>query len=120
MCGIINLSFIYKSGFIFFSTQVGFSPLNPGKVNFEGLVHLLRYIRDNTNLGLWYYANIEDVPISDILIQDSINKESQLMVFYDYRWEDYPYTVRSIVEYIVFYQGRPIDHLIHVPGTVSK
>ena len=25
---------------------------NPGKVNFEGLVHLLRYIRDNKTLGL--------------------------------------------------------------------
>ena len=25
---------------------------NPGKVHFEGLVHLLRYIRDNKTLGL--------------------------------------------------------------------
>ena len=25
---------------------------NPGKVHYEGLVHLLRYIRDNNNLGL--------------------------------------------------------------------
>ena len=25
---------------------------NPGKVQFEGLVHLLRYIRDNKTLGL--------------------------------------------------------------------
>ena len=29
---------------------------NPGKVHFEGLVHLLRYIRDNNTLGLKYYA----------------------------------------------------------------
>ena len=33
---------------------------NPGKVHFEGLVHLLRYIRDNKNLGLKYYADIND------------------------------------------------------------
>ena len=38
-------------------------PSNPGKVNFEGLVHLLRYIRDNNNLSLVYYANIEHEPI---------------------------------------------------------
>ena len=25
---------------------------NPGKVRFEGLIHLLRYIRDNNTLGL--------------------------------------------------------------------
>ena len=30
---------------------------NHGKVHFEGLVHLLRYIRDNKTLGLKYYAN---------------------------------------------------------------
>ena len=32
---------------------------NPGKVHFEGLVHLLRYIRDNKTLGLMYYADLE-------------------------------------------------------------
>ena len=53
---------------------------NPGKVKFESLVHLLRYIRDNKILGLKYYANIEDVPLSDILIRARINTEDQLMV----------------------------------------
>ena len=44
----------------------------PGKVQFEGLVYLLRYIRDNETLGLQYYANIHDTPVSDLLIQASI------------------------------------------------
>ena len=44
-----------------FSTRVDFSfalhklaklSANPGNVHFEGLVHLLRYIRDNKTLGL--------------------------------------------------------------------
>ena len=50
---------------LFFSVQK-FSKFssNPGKVHFEGLVHLLRYIRDNDNLGLIYYAKIEDAPLS--------------------------------------------------------
>ena len=46
--------------------------LGPGKVNFESLVHNLRYIRDNNNLGLKYYAKIEDSPLSDLLRQVSI------------------------------------------------
>ena len=33
---------------------------DPGKVHFEGLVHLLRYIRDNKTLGLKYYADMND------------------------------------------------------------
>ena len=35
---------------------------NTGKVHFEGLVHLLRYIRDNKTLGLKYYADMNDAP----------------------------------------------------------
>ena len=45
---------------------------NPGKVNFEGLVHLLRYIRYNKNLGLKYYADMNDAPLTDLLRQASI------------------------------------------------
>ena len=33
---------------------------NPGIVNFDCLVHLLRYIRENKKLGLEYYSKIED------------------------------------------------------------
>ena len=45
----------------------------PGKVHFEGLVHLLRYIRDNKTLGLKYYTDMKDTPVSDLLRQDSID-----------------------------------------------
>ena len=40
---------------------------NHGKVHSEGLVHLLRYIRDNKSLGLKYYDDMNDTPVSDIL-----------------------------------------------------
>ena len=46
----------------------------PGKVHFEGLVHLLRYIRDNKNLGLKYYADLNDAPVTDLLRQANISK----------------------------------------------
>ena len=35
---------------------------NTGKVRFEGLVHLLRNIRDNKTLGLKHYADMNDAP----------------------------------------------------------
>ena len=54
---------------------------NPGKVHFEGLVHLLMYIRDNKTLGLKYYANINYAPVFDLLRQASIKNENQLMDF---------------------------------------
>ena len=59
---------------------------NPGKVNFEVLVHLLRYIRDNKDVGLKYYVDMNDALVSDILRQASIKNENQLMFFSDYIW----------------------------------
>ena len=92
----------------------------PDKVYFEGWVQLLRYIKENKNLSLKYYAKIEDKPLSEILIQASINTENQLMVLSDSNWQDFPDTGRSTGAFIVFYQGGPIDNFTHVPGPVDQ
>ena len=54
---------------------------NTGKVHFEGLVHLLRYIRDNKTLGLKYYADLNHAPVTDILRQANIKTKNHLMDF---------------------------------------
>ena len=95
-------------------------PSDPGKVHFEGLVHLLRYIRYNKNLGLRYYSKIEDALLSEILIQASIRTEKQSMVFSAYICKDCQDTGISTGAYVVFYQGGAIDHCTHVPGPVSQ
>ena len=59
---------------------------NPGKVQFEGLVHLLRYIRDNKTLGLKYYADLNDAPVTDILRQANIETKNHLMALSDSSW----------------------------------
>ena len=46
---------------------------NPGEVHFEGFLHLLRFITDNKTLGLNYYSDIKDSPLSDLLRQANIN-----------------------------------------------
>ena len=56
---------------------------NPGEIYIEVLVQCLGYIRDNKNLGLEYYARIEDTPISYLFRQAIINYDNPLMVFYD-------------------------------------
>ena len=68
---------------------------NPGKVHFEGLVHLLSYIRDNKTLVLKYYADMNDAPVSDLLRQTSIKTDNHLMDFSDYSWQYCPDTSRS-------------------------
>ena len=56
---------------------------NSGKVHFEGLVHLLRYIRDNKTLGLKYYADMKEPPLSDLLRQANIKTDNQLVALSD-------------------------------------
>ena len=93
---------------------------NPGKVHFEGLVHLLIHIRENKTLGLKYYADLNDAPVTDLLIQANINTKNNLIAFSDSSWQDFLDTGRSIGAYIIFYQGGPMNHGTHVPGPLAK
>ena len=84
------------------------------------MVHLLRYIRDNKTLGLNYDADMKDATLFDLLIQASSKTENQLMAFYISSWQGCPDTCRSTGAYMIFYQGVPIDHVIHVPVPVAQ
>ena len=69
---------------------------------------------------LKYYADMKDVHLSNLLRKANIKTDNQLMVFYDSSRQDCPENVRSIREYIIFYQCGLIDNVTHVPGPVSK
>ena len=56
----VDLSFAVKKLEKFSSKTV--------KVHFEGLVHILGYIRENRTLGLKYHADMNDAHVSDLLI----------------------------------------------------
>ena len=93
---------------------------NPGKVYFEGLVHILRYIKENKTLGLKHYADMNDAPVTDLLRQASIKTENHLIDFSGFSWQDFPDTEIITGAYIIFYQVGSIDHGTHVPGPVSQ
>ena len=93
---------------------------NPGKVYFDGLVHLFIYISDNKTLDLNYYADLKDAPLSEMLRQPNIKTDYQVTALTYYIWKYFSYTVRSIGSYMIFYQGGKIDHGTHVSGPVSQ
>ena len=93
---------------------------NPRKLQFEVLVHLLRYIRDNKTMGLKYYADMNYAPVCDLLIKSSIKTWNHLMAFSDSSWQDCPDTCRSTGSYIILYRGGPIYHGTHVPVPVAQ
>ena len=117
--GNINIHYrAFIGSFIYLiSTRVGLSfsvhklanfSSNPGKLHFEGLVHLLRYIRDN------------DAQVYDLLRKSSIKTEKQLIAFSYSIWKYCPDTGRSTGSYIISYKGGPIEHITYVPGPVSR
>ena len=77
-------------------------------------------MKDNKTWVLKYYADMNDAPVSDLLIQASIKSENHLMDFSDYSWKYFPDTGRSTGAYIIFYHGGPIDHGTHVPVPVAQ
>ena len=93
---------------------------NTGKVHFGGLVHLLIYIRYNKTLVLKYYADMKYETLSELLRQASINNENQLMDLPDSSCQYCPETSISTGSYIIFYQGRTIDHNTHVTLLVHQ
>ena len=93
---------------------------NPGKVHLEGLVNLLKYIRDNKTLGLNCYADIKDAPLSYLLRQTNTKTENQLMVFLILVGKIVQ-TLAEVQEHaLFFYQCGPIYHGTHVPGPVAQ
>ena len=68
---------------------------NPGKLHFEGLIYILRYIRKKKTLGLKHYADLNDAPVTDLLRQASIKTKNHLIDFSDSSWQDFPDTGRS-------------------------
>ena len=56
---------------------------NPVKLHFEGLIHLLRYIGDNKTLGMKYYADLNDAPVTDLLRKSNIKINNHFMAFSD-------------------------------------
>ena len=71
-------------------------------------------------MGLKYYADMNDAPVTDLLRQDGIKTENHLMNFSDSIWKDCTETGRSTGSYIIFYQGGPIDHGKLFLGPVSQ
>ena len=71
-------------------------------------------------MGLKYYSDMNDAPVSDLLLQAIIKTENQLMSLSAYSCKYRPDTGSSTEACIIFYQGGKIDYGKHIPGPVPK
>ena len=74
----------------------------------------------NKTLGLDYYADMKDSPLSDLFRQANIKTDTQLLAFYYYSCQYFLDTGRSTGAYIIFYQGVPNDCGTHITVPVAQ
>jgi hypothetical protein len=91
----------------------------PGKVHFEALLHLLRYLRDNSLYGVRFYSNLSDAPIYQMLLSQNIEERHSFFGFTDSSWNDDPDHGRSTGCFIITYMGGIVDHSSNVPDPVA-
>ena len=68
----------------------------------QGLIHLLRYIRDNSTLGLKHYEEMDDSPVTDLLRQTRIKNVNHLIAFSGYSWHDFQ-TLEEVQEHTLYF-----------------
>ncbi|MGH3054284.1 MAG: Ty1/Copia family ribonuclease HI, partial [Gaiellaceae bacterium] len=93
--------------------------INPGRVHFEALLHLLGYIRDHPYYGLRFYSNVNDSPVTKLLYENKIGTLRSLLAFSDSSWQDCPTSGRSTGSFLIYYQGGVVDHALFVPDPVA-
>jgi len=77
----------------------------PGKPYFEALLHLLRYLCDNSLLGVRFYSNIIESPIYQMLLSQQLEEKHLLFGFTDSLWNNDQDTGRSTGCFIITYMG---------------
>jgi hypothetical protein len=91
----------------------------PGKMHYEGLIHLLRYLRDNNNYGVRFFSDYLTSPLFKHLTSHNMPTDQHLVVMSDSSWNDDVDSGRSTGCFLIFYMGKVIDHSSNMPGPVA-
>jgi hypothetical protein len=96
------------------------SSTRPGKNHSEAILHVLRYLRDNSFIGLKFYSNAMDALIIHMLINDKIQQDHPFFTFLDSSWNDDVDSGRSTGCFLVGYMGGIVDHSLNLPDPVAN
>jgi hypothetical protein len=78
----------------------------PSEVHVQALIHLLRYLQDNSYLGVKFYSDITKSPVYNIHLKTKNLDTTQVMfVFFDSSWNDDIDSGHSTSCYLIYYMG---------------
>ncbi len=92
---------------------------HPGETHMLALVHLLRYLRDNTYLGLCFYSDFTASPVYCLLKENHLPTDQLFFTFSDSSWNDDVDHGRSTGCFLIFYMGGAVDHSSNLPDPVA-
>ena len=93
---------------------------NPGVKHYRALLHLIGFVKNNTNKGLKFYKNIKDSPVFHMLKENNIIiKDNAVITFTDSSWNDCIDTGRSTGANLTMIQGGAVDYGSHLPVPVA-
>ncbi len=85
----------------------------------EGLLHLLRYLRDKMYLVLKQNSDITSSPITRLMSSNGISLDNPLCTFTDSSWSDDIDTDRSSGCFMIIYMGGMVEHSSIMPDPVA-
>jgi hypothetical protein len=91
----------------------------PGRNHFEALLYTLRYLRDNSYLGIKFYSNFDDTPLIKMLKAQQLEQNHPFFGFSDSSWNDNVDAGRSTGCFIITYMGGVVDHSSNLPDPVA-
>jgi hypothetical protein len=87
----------------------------PGQNHFEALLHVLRYLRDNSLMGIRFYSDLTRAPLVEMLHSQEIQQTEVFLRFSDSSWNDNVDTGWSTGCFIITYMGGIVDHSSNMP-----
>jgi hypothetical protein len=91
----------------------------PGKMHFDALIHLLWYLRDHPQVGIRFYSDYLNAPMTKALIAENISICRPFFGFSDLSWNDDVDHGCSTGCFIITYMGGVVDHSSNLPDPVA-